>query len=242
MQSGRGTLLLKLCRDQSLQSNRIFLQTFIMPTPIMYYKSLPSHSASWSHQYSTAHFSFSKNKLIYIFLKCCVNLLLLRKVNIQETVWMDVVWIHTHSSAVFSQPYCLLLPSFLAISWSQHHSPQYCFILYYSSLFHLFPAALSKHLNSKPDSKPMEDNSSFSIDFSVLLIRFSVLLPLTILPATPVTCLFRPKALYLLGATTAFRAVMKSVPHCCSQFSLFFGSWWIYNSWNIGNIYLCFYY
>lgn len=66
MQSARGTLLLKLCRDQGLQSNRIFLQTFIMPTPVMYYKSLSSHSASWSHQYSTACFSFPKNKLIYI--------------------------------------------------------------------------------------------------------------------------------------------------------------------------------
>lgn len=39
-----------------------FLQTFIMPTPIMYYKSLPSHSASWSHYIQQHAFPFLTNK------------------------------------------------------------------------------------------------------------------------------------------------------------------------------------
>lgn len=158
MQSVRGTFLLKLCRDQRLQSNRIFFQTFIMPTLIMYYKSLPSHSASWSHQYSTACFSFPRNKLIYLKRKKCWLNLLLRKVSVWEMVWMTVVWIHTHSSAVPSPPHWLLQPSFLPASCycRLHLSPCYCSILYCSALFHPFPSALSKQLNSKPNSKPAE--------------------------------------------------------------------------------------
>lgn len=46
------------------------------------------------------------------------------------------------------------------------------------------------------------------------------MIPLTILPAPPIICLLMLKAPYLLGATTAFRVAMKSVPHCFFLFSL----------------------
>lgn len=146
MQSARGTLLLKLCRDQRLQSNRIFFQTFIMPTPIMYYKSLPSHSASWSHQYSTACFSFPRNKLIYI-----------KKKN-ADWVYCSEKWVSGNGVSGCGVNSHTGLWSFLPTSccWRLHLSPCYCSILYYSALFHPFPSALSKHLNSKPNSKPAE--------------------------------------------------------------------------------------
>ena len=115
MQSARGTLLLKLCRDQRLQRNRIFLQSFFMPTPIMYYKSLPSHSASCSHQYSTACFSFPKNKLIYIKKKNTEWIYCSGKGASEKWCeWMLCEF--THSSAITSQPCCLPQHSFLDIS------------------------------------------------------------------------------------------------------------------------------
>lgn len=161
MQPARGTLLLKLCRDQRLQSNRIFLQTFIMPTPIMYYKSLPSHSASRSHQYSTACFSFPENKLIYIGEKKKKNLrgFTAQKRDRLRNGVKGCVCVHTQSYTVTSQPCCLLQHTSLALScyWSLCHSSQYCFV-YYSVLFHPFPAAPSKYLNSKFNSKTTEVN------------------------------------------------------------------------------------
>lgn len=113
MQSARGTLLLKLCRDQRLQSNRIFFQTFIMPTPIMYYKSLPSHSASWSHQYSTACFSFPRNKLIYILKKMLTEFTAWKSECLRNGVNGCSVNAHTQLCSPLST---LLQPSFLPTS------------------------------------------------------------------------------------------------------------------------------
>lgn len=118
MQSATGTLLLKLCRDQRLQSNRIFLQTFIMPTPITYYKSLPFHSASWGHQYSTAYFSFPKNKLIYIYkkLKIWVNSLF-RKVSVWEMCeWVLLEFTHTVLQSPHSPAACYSSTSLLFLA------------------------------------------------------------------------------------------------------------------------------
>lgn len=225
MQSARGTLLLKLCRDQRLQSNRIFLQTFIMPTPIMYYKSLPSHSASWSHQYSTACFSFPKNKLIYIGEKKIWEILLLRKETIWEMVWKDVcVLTHTAIQSPYRPAACYNIPSllFLAIGVCVIHPSNALFITLLFSIFSLQP-----HQSTWTQNliwRPLKLIGRFSTDFCGLLMRSLLLIPLTILPASPITYLFIPKVPYLLGTTTAFKVVKNSVPHCCfrSSFLLVF--------------------
>lgn len=94
-------------------------------------------------------------------------------------------------------------------------------LIYYSAVFHPFPAALSELLNSKPNSKPVEVKSSFFSDFKRLRqnLQCQFLQLICQYPLKPF-CLHL-KLLFFIRATTAHRVVIKFVPHYHFHFSLF---------------------
>lgn len=125
---------------------------------------------------------------------------------------------HTHRYTVTLQPCCLLQHTFLAVSsfgFCVIHSSNALFIILLFSILSLQPHQST--WTQSPIWRPLKLIGRFSTDLCGLLMRSLVLIPLTILPASPKTYLFIPKASYLLGATTAFKVVKNSVPHCCFQ-------------------------